>query len=74
MRRVCASLSHRSQQTLTSPPQFISLIDKSAARFFGAIPGTWLSVHIQLLVGFSVTGLAHVPGDMMVHPYWTGSS
>jgi hypothetical protein len=54
--------------------QFVSITGKSAARFLGARPGTWLSARIQLLVGFTASGLAHVSGDMMVHPYWTGSS
>lgn len=50
------------------------IIGKSTARFLGFTPGTWLSAHTQLLVGFTVSGLAHVPGDRMVDPYWTGSS
>ena len=52
----------------------MSSIAKSTARFLGFAPGTWLSSRTQLLVGFSVSGLAHVVGDAMVHPYWTGSS
>lgn len=37
-------------------------------------PGTWFSFHVQLFIGFTLSGLAHVPGDAMVHPKWTGSS
>ena len=54
--------------------QFVSTIGKATARFLGFAPGTWLSSRTQLIIGFSVSGLAHVPGDAMVHPYWTGSS
>lgn len=52
----------------------MSSIGKAAARYIGAVPGTWLSSRIQLFVGFSISGLGHVPGDTMVDPQWTGSS
>ena len=54
--------------------QFVAMIGKRAARFVGAAPGTWLSSHIQLFVAFTVSGLAHVPGDVMLNPSLTGLS
>ncbi|GJE93178.1 membrane bound O-acyl transferase family-domain-containing protein [Phanerochaete sordida] len=49
-------------------------IGRYVARALGCVPGTWLSSHVQLFVGFTVSGLSHVPGDTMVDPKWTGSS
>ncbi|GJE93177.1 membrane bound O-acyl transferase family-domain-containing protein [Phanerochaete sordida] len=54
--------------------RFVSAGGKFAARTLRCAPGSWLSSHVQLFVGFTLSGLAHVPGDAMVHPKWTGSS
>ncbi|KIP09829.1 hypothetical protein PHLGIDRAFT_22648 [Phlebiopsis gigantea 11061_1 CR5-6] len=54
--------------------RFVSNIAKFVARTLGLAKGTWLSSHVQLFVGFVVSGLAHVPGDIMVHPKYTGCS
>lgn len=54
--------------------RFVSAIGKYSARTLGCAPGSWLSSHVQLLVGFVVSGVAHLPGDAMVHPRWAGAS
>lgn len=46
--------------------QYTAASGKSAARWVGCKPGTWASSRVQLLAGFGVSALAHVPGDMMV--------
>lgn len=72
--RKCYRFRYFPSPAAKTRPQFVSTIGKFVARVVGAAPGTWLSSRIQLFVGFSVSGLAHVPGDMMVDPRWTGSS
>ena len=47
---------------------------KAIARGVGCTPGTWLSARIQLFVGFSISGLAHVFGDTMVGRRFAGYS
>lgn len=44
------------------------------ARTLGCVKGSWLSSHVQLVVGFAVSGLTHVAGDAMVHTKWAGGS
>ena len=48
--------------------RFASGIGKYAARTLGCQPGSWLSSHVQLFVGFACTGLSHVIGDYMIDP------
>lgn len=45
-----------------------------AAHALGLARGTWLSARVQLVVAFTISGIAHLPGDMMVHPKWAGAS
>ena len=45
-----------------------------AARAINCTPGSWLSSHVQLFVGFALSGLPHVHGDLMLHPKWVGYS
>lgn len=56
------------------PRQFVSTIGKSTARALGCQPGSWLSSHAQLYVGFMISALAHIPGDITLNPQWAGYS
>ncbi|EKM52834.1 uncharacterized protein PHACADRAFT_176840 [Phanerochaete carnosa HHB-10118-sp] len=53
---------------------FASAIGKAIARNMGCMPGSRLSSQVQLFIGFALSGLAHVHGDLMLHPQWVGYS
>jgi len=54
--------------------QFVSSIGKSIARGMGFQPGTNMSSYTQLYVGFIVSGLLHVIGDVTVSMKYFGLS
>ncbi|KAI0344772.1 hypothetical protein BDW22DRAFT_1090336 [Trametopsis cervina] len=54
--------------------RYTAATGKAAARLLNCKPGTWLSARVQLIFGFGISALAHLPGDLMVSPRYAGAS